>query len=216
MKMRRNLAFTLAEVLITLGIIGVVASMTIPTLMNNIADAQYKTAYKKAFSIASQAVLTNYNDDSLLSRSSWYDEAANRANFNAFRDQFKVAKSCDTDISQCWEMTGEKAYGIPSSADTPGFIDTSGYAWIATSEMGGFTGGIALDTNGFKKPNQYGKDRFLFNNHPFDKSCADNIDIGLPGRICPWNNDYIAPTGTNGVGGACPSGKCYYASWLYN
>ena len=31
----KSLAFTLAEVLITLGIVGVVAAMTIPTLMHN-------------------------------------------------------------------------------------------------------------------------------------------------------------------------------------
>ena len=37
-------AFTLAEVLITLGIIGVVAAMTMPSLMNSTQGAQYKAA----------------------------------------------------------------------------------------------------------------------------------------------------------------------------
>ena len=45
--------FTLAEVLITLGIIGVVAAMTMPTLINSTQGAQYKTAYKKALSVMS-------------------------------------------------------------------------------------------------------------------------------------------------------------------
>ena len=49
-------AFTLAEVLITLGIIGVVAAMTMPTLMNQTNGAQYKAAYKKALSAISQGV----------------------------------------------------------------------------------------------------------------------------------------------------------------
>ena len=52
-------AFTLAEVLITLGIIGVVAAMTIPTLISNTNGAQFKTAYKKALSTLNQAVLMN-------------------------------------------------------------------------------------------------------------------------------------------------------------
>ena len=52
-------AFTLAEVLITLGIIGVVAAMTMPTLMNSTQGAQYKAAYKKALSALSQAVTLN-------------------------------------------------------------------------------------------------------------------------------------------------------------
>ena len=44
-KSQRYAGFTLAEVLITLGIIGVVAAMTIPTLMNNIQDVLFKTAF---------------------------------------------------------------------------------------------------------------------------------------------------------------------------
>ena len=52
-------AFTLAEVLITLGNIGVVAAMTMPSLMNSTQGAQYKAAYKKALSALSQAVTLN-------------------------------------------------------------------------------------------------------------------------------------------------------------
>ncbi len=51
--------FTLAEVLITLGIIGVVAAMTMPTLINSTNGAQYKTAFKKSLSVLSQAVVMN-------------------------------------------------------------------------------------------------------------------------------------------------------------
>ena len=54
-----NFGFTLAEVLITLGIIGVVAAMTMPTLMNQTNGAQYKAAYKKALSAIGQAVTLN-------------------------------------------------------------------------------------------------------------------------------------------------------------
>ena len=44
-------AFTLAEVLITLGIIGVVAAMTMPTLLNSTQGAQYRTAQESIVSI---------------------------------------------------------------------------------------------------------------------------------------------------------------------
>ena len=53
---KKRKAFTLAEVLITLGIIGVVAAMTIPTLMNSTDDQQNKVAYKKAMSIRERAL----------------------------------------------------------------------------------------------------------------------------------------------------------------
>lgn len=48
-------AFTLAEVLITLGIIGIVAAMTIPTLLANTRSQQYRSRFKKAVSTLSQA-----------------------------------------------------------------------------------------------------------------------------------------------------------------
>ncbi len=57
--MMKKEAFTLAEVLITLGIIGVVAAMTIPTLISNTNGAQFKTGFKKALSTLNQMTLMN-------------------------------------------------------------------------------------------------------------------------------------------------------------
>lgn len=48
-------AFTLAEVLITLGIIGVVAAMTLPSLVNKINMRHYIAQLKSDYSILSQA-----------------------------------------------------------------------------------------------------------------------------------------------------------------
>lgn len=48
-------AFTLAEVLITLGITGVVAAMTIPTLISNTNGHKYRSKFKKTISTLSQA-----------------------------------------------------------------------------------------------------------------------------------------------------------------
>jgi len=47
----KQFAFTLAEVLITLGIIGVVAALVIPPLTNKAQSAQYKSALKKTIVI---------------------------------------------------------------------------------------------------------------------------------------------------------------------
>ena len=51
----RRAAFTLAEVLITLGIIGVVAAMTIPTLIADYQEKQTVTQLTKAYSMLAQA-----------------------------------------------------------------------------------------------------------------------------------------------------------------
>ena len=51
----RRFAFTLAEVLITLGVIGVVASLTMPTLIQNHQKKVLQTQFKKAYSTVQNA-----------------------------------------------------------------------------------------------------------------------------------------------------------------
>ena len=53
---KRIKAFTLAEVLITLGVIGIVSAMTIPSLLTNFKKRETVSKVKAAYSIFSQAV----------------------------------------------------------------------------------------------------------------------------------------------------------------
>src|SRR5574344_3139527 len=80
---QRYTAFTLAEVLITLGIIGVVAAMTIPTLIHQKNVQTAETKLKKFYSTMSQAtqlLQAEYGDYSNWSPSDsddikpWFDE----------------------------------------------------------------------------------------------------------------------------------------------
>ena len=52
-------AFTLAEVLITLMIIGIVAALTIPSVISNYQQQEFKTGLKKAVSVLNEAIQTN-------------------------------------------------------------------------------------------------------------------------------------------------------------
>ena len=54
MKKESKIAFTLAEVLITLGIIGVVAAMTIPSLIQSYKEKATVTAVKQNFCASSK------------------------------------------------------------------------------------------------------------------------------------------------------------------
>ncbi len=58
MKDFKRKAFTLAEVLITLGIIGVVAALTIPTLIQNSNSRKFVTQFKKSVSTLDQAAIS--------------------------------------------------------------------------------------------------------------------------------------------------------------
>ena len=51
--MRLKKGFTLAEILIVLMVIGVIATMTVPSMMKGVQEAQYKTAVKKAYNTLS-------------------------------------------------------------------------------------------------------------------------------------------------------------------
>ena len=63
---RKHCAFTLAEVLITLGIIGVVAAMTMPSLIQNYQKKQTAVRLERFYSIMSQAILRWQQDEGLI------------------------------------------------------------------------------------------------------------------------------------------------------
>lgn len=108
--MRR--AFTLAEVLITLAIIGVVAAMTLPTLIQKNEEKVTSNKLKKVYSGLSQAWLMVYKDYG--EPTNWgispavRDEAGNVLNSedtavlgNLFAKHLNVVKNCGTG-SGCW------------------------------------------------------------------------------------------------------------------
>ena len=56
-------AFTLAEVLITLMIIGIVAALTVPSVISNYQQQEFKTGLKKAVSVLNEAIQMNIQED---------------------------------------------------------------------------------------------------------------------------------------------------------
>ena len=203
-------SFTLSDVLITLGIIAVVAAITIPTLINGVQDIQYKSAYKKAFSAASQA-LALANQQYLLVATTGEGDLNHANNFLAFKDQFNVAKEClNNNNSQCWDSTGEKFYAgggqwLPT-VSSYAFIDSSGMAW--SMYYSGYFYAF-VDTNGFKKPNQWGKDRFALR----FASIGGTFNSGLPVKVVPFPDNTSVCASPN----KCATENNYYGtSWLYN
>lgn len=57
--MKKIMGFTLAEVLITLAIIGVVAAMAIPSVISNSQQQEFKTGLRKAVSVLNSAITMN-------------------------------------------------------------------------------------------------------------------------------------------------------------
>lgn len=147
--MTKKRGFTLAEVLITLGIIGVVAAMTIPTLMNQTGQAEFKTGFKKAVSVLSQAITMNValdnSDFSILTSNttdtgSVYDMFTKRINVvgtganTTIGGSFDDAANYTLNFSDGMVITFPKAAGICTRTSHANCI-------------------IAVDVNGNKRPN---------------------------------------------------------------
>ena len=58
----KRIAFTLAEVLITLGVIGVVAALTLPSVVNNFKRKSFETQFKTVDSLLQQAFRKSVNE----------------------------------------------------------------------------------------------------------------------------------------------------------
>lgn len=202
----KSKGFTLAEVLVTIAIIGVVAALTIPSLVQITQDNQFKIAYKKAIRDANLALKNAGADDLLLPMTAQNDTSAMNNNFNIFMSKFIVAKPClSGDNSACWDRSGEF---ITSPGNTPpigsdAFIDNSGVAWVMYNKAGG-EALIMVDTNNFKGPNQYGKDRWFLK---FIDSTGSRIS-GIPVSVMPYLSDQTTSTWI------CHYPPCYYWSWL--
>lgn len=61
----KRFGFTLAEVLITLGVIGIVAAMTLPALVHNYQEQEYVTRLKKSVSALEQAKIRAMDENNL-------------------------------------------------------------------------------------------------------------------------------------------------------
>lgn len=208
-------AFTLAEVLITLGIIGVVAGMTIPTLMHSTQEQEFKTGYKKAFSVISQAFQRAQADQSLVTFSGSNGGLGFQENFQALKQYFSIAKECTlAHLSDCWDTSSNSdTYRNESTSNAPSFVDKSGMAWRVRTypDNEGSTPTILVDINGSKKPNKYGQDRF-----PIFFSTNGINNTGIPTKIIPRQDILSTDSGSSDQ---CPSyatHPCYYTKWLYN
>lgn len=93
----RKGAFTLAEVLITLGIIGVVAALTLPSLIQKYQDQVLENQLKKMYSTLSQGIQKAMADDGVsnfgdteLSQACMYPEQTSNACIQMVKKYFNV------------------------------------------------------------------------------------------------------------------------------
>ena len=139
--MRKSLGFTLAEVLITLAIIGVVAAMTIPSVIVNTNQQEFKTGLKKAVSVLNQAITMNMALENVTPADLTQSGNVGRGSQNA---AFYTSDGMRFEFPSSHNIAGLSKNGQRCGAT----IDDQGNA-IATPQ----NCLVVVDVNGDKRPN---------------------------------------------------------------
>ncbi len=149
----KHLAFTLAEVLITLGILGIVSALTIPSFMQKYKKEEATARLKKFYSTMGQAITLSESKNGtlndLLEKNAGVDEVEEW--FNKYLAGYLKFEKGSYSPNKNRGFTVYLADG------------SSFYLWKANCTE------VFFDINGDKKPNTMGRDQFNF------MLCSDNI-----------------------------------------
>lgn len=158
----KKVGFTLSEVLITMGVVGVVAALTIPTLMNSYQKDTYITALHKAYNETDQALrqyMSNKGVEDLI-------EGGLNSEIDTWVTKYFKVTTTSTTKTDCFASSYDKinVEGFTGFADRPKYYTLASGASIAplANVEGNKIMNIAVDTNGPKAPNTLGRDLFFF------------------------------------------------------
>jgi prepilin-type cleavage/methylation N-terminal domain protein len=212
--------FTLAEVLITLGIIGVIAALTMPAVVANYKKQQALQQLKKVYSVLSQAfnhAVADYGDSS-----EWDTITPDNAQsyFDTYWKPYLKApvrcysyKECMYDkLTPFWGTNRQNdSYcihpdsGMVANSRVMLHLNDGTFVMIITSSgYGNDDRRILVDLNGAKLPNRFGNDVFFF--------------LRVNGKgIVPYGHDKTAQEvsrdcSINGAGYMCAA-KIIKAGW---
>ena len=205
-------AFTLAEVLITLVIIGVIAAMTIPTAINNTKEQELKSQFKKVYSTITQAVnKTEMNDfygyarcymqndlNSSSGNKQWViDDCENF--YKAFLKNLQVQKVCQGNSLSEGCIPKYQSYNTSSSCGrfNQNNIENNNFSYVLSDGQIIILYGTVstayplflVDINGHKGPNAYGIDLFSFYMAKEDDTSVYIHNSFVSGNACQFKVD---------------------------
>lgn len=202
-------AFTLAETLLTLVIVGIVAALTIPAAIHQAEKVSLHTAFLKAYSTAEQAhkVMMRENGGSLDGATLKVGTAVSTFIADAFSAQLMCTSSYTVKTAthpnyrnKCWNDKIYYPQGSSTTSFPGGFTTQDGMFWQYNSIGNGSCTSttmcfrLAVDVNGFKKPNVIGRDIFYI-----DFFADRLLPLGAPGTsvsgvLCAWGSGWPGPS----------------------
>lgn len=163
----KKIAFTLAEVLITLGIIGIVAAMTLPSLIGYFKKTEIETRLERFYSVANNALVASQAENE--SWDHWY--------FNSSLDPKETAKWYNTYLKKYWKTVKNEeltsGYIVAYFPDGSLVIIKSGVDYFY------YPDGKKYTFDNFSKRKNMGKDMFPFSFYPQKKQSSQNYKKGI-------------------------------------
>lgn len=223
-------AFTLAEVLITLGIIGVVAAMTIPTLITKINDIRFRSQFMKSYSIIAQTLKTMEDNDVYIETSN-YNRNNDEIAYKTFEKYLKNTVDCGEynnakNISGCFNFKTESYYNLNGKTKFNSSLLDDGQLLMPDGSLLIFEQPnsserrvwIFVDVNGKNRPNRLGEDLFAFqllDSNVFKPMGADGTTYAED----ETSSKYCSKTGANEMNGISCANKLLkeqdgYYKWL--
>ena len=195
-------AFTLAEVLITLGIIGVVAAITIPTLVSKFQMKSFETAFKKQYSVFQNAINYTVLENGISQCYIFYPDAgyhAQQQDCVALKeslvdllkltlielDYSKYNLALKSEVLADGGKAVNSACGIDSyRTDSPdNYITKDGTIVTLYLKSNRFPA-IIFDVNGLKGPNKWGYDVFYMTLSKRDRNGSLDQKLFLTDEYC--------------------------------
>jgi len=174
---RKIKAFTLAETIITMAILGVIAAMTIPGLSMSMQKSEHVSGMKKAYSTIAQATTKmNFANDLANFTKFWTNDDVY---WQEFTKQLNTMKICNNNESGCFtkleikKLNGSSAgifdgknYTVRTTDGycyqyTPGVVEAATYG-IEEKDAQKALGTFLVDVNGERNPNTIGRDLYFF------------------------------------------------------
>ncbi len=171
-------AFTLAEVLITLGIIGIVAAMTLPSLVGKYQKKVTVERLKKVYTVLSQAVLMSVKDHEAIEY--WNFELSSQEFMDTYLKPY--FQNIASEITSSDTAKNSKKYALADGTTFSGWMFKNPNP--ANHDITTFYR-LEVDINGEQKPNLAGRDIFYYYIFPiksnFFNGGQGNIAYKVPG-----------------------------------
>lgn len=212
-------AFTLAEVLVTLTIIGIIATLTIPALITDLQRSDFVVGLRRAYYEFAHASNEIRYDNGGTLESLFTDS---NTMMNSFCTYVSCVKQCNLgqNPGDCWhnttagwkDLSGANGWfdaGTTTASAVTGNGQLASFEFVSSDctdnrhsiyGLPALCGFLHVDVNGFKGPNQAGRDIFTFNVTKQGTFPHGTIDSD---HSISTNMDFCDPTKTIFSGVSC-------------